>query len=54
MKRVNLDFSQCATKEDVHAYLKKEFGFPEYYGNNFCNRFGSGIGCVHWLCSGTW
>ena len=34
MKRVNLDFSQCATKEDVHAYLKKEFGFPEYYGNN--------------------
>ena len=34
MKRVNLDFIQCITKEDVHAYLKKQFGFPEYYGNN--------------------
>lgn len=34
MKRVNLDFEQCVSKEDVHAYLKRQFGFPDYYGNN--------------------
>lgn len=34
MKRIYLDFSQCKDKEDVHAYLKKQFGFPEHYGRN--------------------
>ena len=34
MKRVNLDFSACKDQGEVHAYLKKQFGFPEYYGNN--------------------
>ncbi|MBQ7796001.1 MAG: barstar family protein [Lachnospiraceae bacterium] len=34
MKRVNLDFSQCVNKSDVHAYLKEVFDFPDYYGQN--------------------
>lgn len=34
MKRVNLDFSKCQDRSDVHAYLKTQFGFPEHYGNN--------------------
>lgn len=34
MKRINLDFSQCKDRSDVHAYLKEQFGFPDYYGNN--------------------
>lgn len=34
MKRINLDFSQCKDKNEVHAYLKEQFGFPDYYGNN--------------------
>lgn len=34
MKRIYLDFSQCKDRSDVHAYLKEQFGFPDYYGNN--------------------
>ena len=34
MKRIELDFSQCTDRSEVHAYLKKQFGFPDYYGNN--------------------
>lgn len=34
MKRINLDFSRCEDRSDVHAYLKEQFGFPDYYGNN--------------------
>ena len=34
MKRVYLDFSQCGDKNDVHTYLKKQFGFPDHYGHN--------------------
>lgn len=34
MRKINLDFTQCTTREDVHTYLKKQFGFPDYYGNN--------------------
>ena len=34
MKRVELDFSRCAAKEEVHEYLMEKFGFPEYYGKN--------------------
>lgn len=34
MKRINLDFSQCQNKNQVHAYLKEQFEFPDYYGNN--------------------
>ncbi len=29
-----LDFTNVATKEELHALLKRELGFPEYYGNN--------------------
>ena len=34
MKRVYLDFSRCKDKQEVHAYLKAQFGFPGHYGNN--------------------
>ena len=34
MKRVNLDFSSCRDQKEVHAYLSKQFGFPDYYVNN--------------------
>ena len=34
MKKIELDFSQCYSKEAVHVYLKEKFGFPDYYGNN--------------------
>ncbi|MBR6615488.1 MAG: barstar family protein, partial [Lachnospiraceae bacterium] len=34
MKRIELDFSQCTDRSEVHAYLKEQFGFPDYYGNN--------------------
>ena len=34
MKKIELDFSQCYSKEEVHDYLKNKFGFPEYYGRN--------------------
>ena len=34
MKRIELDFSKCTDRSEVHAYLKEQFGFPEHYGNN--------------------
>ena len=34
MKRIELDFTKCKDRGDVHAYLKEQFGFPDYYGNN--------------------
>ena len=34
MKRIELDFTKCKDRSDVHAYLKEQFGFPDYYGNN--------------------
>ena len=34
MKRVILDFSRCEDRSDVHKYLKEQFEFPDYYGNN--------------------
>lgn len=34
MRRVSLDFGHCKDRSDVHAYLKEQLGFPEYYGNN--------------------
>lgn len=34
MKRVELDFSQCYSKDAVHDYLIKKFDFPQYYGRN--------------------
>ena len=34
MKRIELDFSKCMDRSDVHTYLKEQFGFPDYYGNN--------------------
>ena len=34
MKRIELDFSKCTDRSEVHAYLKEQFGFPDYYGNN--------------------
>ena len=34
MKRIELDFTKCKDRGDVHAYLKEQFGFPAYYGNN--------------------
>ena len=29
-----LDFTNVGTKEELHALLKRELAFPEYYGNN--------------------
>lgn len=34
MKTIILDFKGCGSKEAVHADIKEEFGFPEYYGRN--------------------
>ena len=34
MKRIELDFTKCKDRSDVDAYLKEQFGFPDYYGNN--------------------
>lgn len=34
MKTIALDFSSLKTREEVHGYLKKKFGFPDYYGCN--------------------
>lgn len=31
---VILDARKLSTKEEAHAYLKKVFRFPEYYGHN--------------------
>ncbi len=34
MRRIELDFSRCEDRSDVHRYLKEQFGFPDYYGHN--------------------
>ena len=34
MKDVVLDFGTCSTEKEIHAYLKEQFGFPDYYGEN--------------------
>jgi len=34
MKKIYLDFSHCNDRREVHAYLKEQFDFPDYYGNN--------------------
>ncbi|MCI7796807.1 MAG: barstar family protein [Lachnospiraceae bacterium] len=34
MRTVTLDFGACSGKEEIQAYLKEAFGFPEHYGNN--------------------
>lgn len=26
--------ARCASQEDLHAYLKRKLGFPDYYGAN--------------------
>ena len=31
---VILDCSKCSDRSSAHAYLKEQFGFPDYYGNN--------------------
>ena len=30
-----LDFSGCTAADDVHEEIKRKFGFPEYYGENW-------------------
>ncbi len=32
--KIVLDGKKMTSKEEAHAYLKKAFGFPEYYGKN--------------------
>ena len=34
MNKIILDFTGCKYLGDIHKVLKKEFGFPEYYGEN--------------------
>ena len=34
MKKVILDFSYAESREEIHATLKRQMEFPEYYGNN--------------------
>lgn len=34
MRTIRLDFCGCGSETEVHLYLKKQFGFPEYYGEN--------------------
>ncbi len=29
-----MDFGTCSTKKEIHAYLKEQFEFPDYYGEN--------------------
>ena len=32
---IRLDFSDCTTVEDLHKEIKRKFGFPDYYGENW-------------------
>ena len=32
---VTLDFSGCRYPDEIHETIKKGFGFPEYYGENW-------------------
>lgn len=34
MKRIILNGKRMITKDVTHAYLKRKFSFPEYYGRN--------------------
>ena len=34
MKKILLDFSVPSTKEETHAYIAEQMGFPDYYGGN--------------------
>ena len=34
MKVIRVDLNQFQTKEEIHAFLKVECEFPEYYGCN--------------------
>lgn len=34
MDKVILNGKRMITRETTHAYLKRKFGFPEYYGRN--------------------
>ena len=33
-QRVSIDATQLAAPADLHAFLKAELGFPDYYGAN--------------------
>ena len=33
-KTIKLDFSAITNLSEMHEYLKKEFGFPDFYGAN--------------------
>ena len=33
--QIILDFSQCKNADDIHEVIKKGFGFPECYGENW-------------------
>ena len=35
MPKIILDFTGCKYFMQVHERLKKAFGFPDYYGNNW-------------------
>ena len=32
---IRLDFSNCTAADDLHEEIKRKFGFPEYYGENW-------------------
>lgn len=34
MKRIILDFQGLGTAGEIHEYLKRAFGFPDFYGGN--------------------
>ncbi|MDP4119177.1 MAG: barstar family protein [Bacillota bacterium] len=34
MEKIILDFTGCKNLDDVHHLLKKQFDFPDYYGEN--------------------
>lgn len=34
MKRIILNGKRMIAKDVTHAYLKRKFGFPDYYGRN--------------------
>ncbi|SFN63139.1 barstar family protein [Proteiniclasticum ruminis] len=34
MKKVHLNGKRMISKEVTHAYLKRKFNFPDYYGKN--------------------
>lgn len=34
MNKITLDGAEMLTRKIAHQYLKEQFGFPEYYGEN--------------------